>query len=55
MREIQELLDRILPFVVLPYEGLGDKSASVDCQYLHELKFDQFSLEKIGEEVLNDC
>ena len=25
MRTIQELLDRIIPFVIVPYEGVPDK------------------------------
>jgi hypothetical protein len=43
MRTIQELLDRIIPFVVVPYEGVGDgvPENTRRLKYLHELELEE--------------
>ena len=54
MRGIQELLDQIVPFVVLPYKRLSDMAALDGRQYVHELELEPFSLKNVGEEVLSN-
>ncbi|MEA3493483.1 MAG: hypothetical protein U9R38_03740 [Candidatus Margulisiibacteriota bacterium] len=49
MRTIHELLDTIIPFVVVPYEGVGkgvpEKAGGLT--YLHELELEEIDLEEV--------
>ena len=49
MRNVQELLDILVPFVVLPFEGVGKEvpKSARELAYLHELDLEELKLEEV--------
>jgi|GEM_PF-4947764 len=49
MRDVQELLDRLIPFVVVSFEGVGEgvPESARGMTYLHELELEELKIEEV--------
>ncbi|MFH1361907.1 MAG: hypothetical protein ABIH69_04555 [bacterium] len=50
MGKLEELLGRVIPFVVVPIAGIGDRipASARGLRYLHELEIEELDLEEVN-------